>query len=1210
MKFKDLVRSGYSAWVNNSIVRVMKIMVLIMTTFLLQVSAAGFAQKLTFTRQNASLKELFTEIRKQTGYNVFWQEGKVNDAMKVNVSFKDAPLDDVLKKTLSGHELSYKIVNQTVVVTKKEKSFLETVSDYLASINVEGKIVDASTNLPIPKVSVTLKGSTRSVVADERGNFRFNSLPDEGTLIFSSIGFVTQEVKIRESMEVRMVMATQLLEDVTVSTGYQSVKKSSTTGSFSVLTAKDIESTPSVNLMERIEGKIPGVQVDIRKNTIQIRGVSSYNAQPPLVVIDGFPSINQDLTSISSGLVDGNVTYKNQPSTTGNAIISSFNPADIESITFLKDAAASAIWGAKAANGVIVITTKRGKKGPSELNFSATLGVSAPGNFSNLNTMSNEEYIDLERELVDKGFIQDPVANLIASPLNGYRTAPITEAQEWMFKAKRNPIYAGQRDSALNVLANRSNRDQLKDYLLQNAVTQQYNLSFSGGTDNTSYYVSGNYTKDQPVFKSNLGEKYSVLSNMTNTFLNKRITLSTGINYSYSKSQVNSAALQALSLSTFGLSPYEMLVDANGNRIQKGITLTTRTSDSLTRIKNLMPWTYNAIDELDYNNTVNTGNAVRINAALDGNVTDWLKLSVSGQIQKTIDDQINLKNENSFFTRDLINIGTNPLNTTLYGTRYGFPKGGIHNNARINRDDYALRGQLSVNKNWGTDHHFDMIAGTEIRQEKANGSTRTLYGYNEELSSSINVNTVGAAGRYTNIYGQTGIIPNPNNTISRSARRYLSYYSTATYAFKDKYYVTGSARFDDVNILGASRKARATPLWSAGLRWDIKKESFMDQLTWIDALSLRGSYGRSGNNPLQSANVSTVSVGSTDGYTQLPYSTIGYPVNQDIGWEITNMLNVGLDAALMNSRLNLSVDIYNKRTTDLLMSLPINSAYGWTTLSYNAGTLSGNGVDLNMIGYLMREKDWGWDANFNFSYNNNKITESRVIPLNSTGVRLTPGYSVDQLFVYRWAGLDNTGKSQIYAADGSILKSNNNNIVIDDIVSAGRTIAPYFGGFGTSVRYKSLSISARASYNLGHKFLIQKIDPSLYPTGGSYGGLIGNNKALVNRWRQPGDEAFTDIPGLTGVDINTVNRYMYSDLNVRNAGTIRLQQITLSYRVPKTMLKNTPFIKAVNIGATVSNLGLLWTANKEGVDPSYQMTDKFTNLPPTRNYIFNLNLSL
>ncbi|MDO7743984.1 MAG: SusC/RagA family TonB-linked outer membrane protein, partial [Pedobacter sp.] len=625
---------------------------------------------------------------------------------------------------------------------------------------------------------------------------------------------------------------------------------------------------------------------------------------------------------------------------------------------------------------------------------------------------------------------------------------------------------------------------------------------------------------------------------------------------------------------------------------------------------NLLPWTYNAIDELDYNNNVNSVNSIRVNAALDGKVTNWLKLSIAGQIQKGIEEQGNLQNENSFYTRNVINDGTSPLNTAVVGTRYGFPKGGIYNIGRINRDDYSLRAQFSVDKNWGTDHHFDMIGGTEIRQEKASGSRQTLYGYNEDLSSSVNVNTLGAAGRYYNVYGNTSSMPTPNNNISRTAKRYLSYYSTATYAFKGKYYVTGSARFDDINLLGASRKARATPLWSTGLRWDLRKEGFMDQLNWIDALSLRGSFGKSGNTPSQSANVSTVGLGSTDGYTQLPYSTIGYPLNQDIGWEITNMLNGGLDAILFGSRLNLSLDIYRKRTTDLFMSLPINSAYGWTSLTYNAGTLSGNGVDVNMIGYILRKKDWGWDANFNFSYNKNEITESRITPTASTGVRLTPGYAVDELFVYRWAGLDNTGKSQIYAADGSILKSNNNTITLNDIASAGRTIAPYFGGFGTAVRYKSLSISARASYNLGHKFLIQKIDPSLYPTGGGFSGLIGNNKALVDRWRQPGDEAFTDIPGLTGVDVNTVNRYMYSDLNVRNAGTVRLQQVTLSYRVPKTVLKNTPFIKAVNVGATVSNLGLLWTANKEGVDPSYQMTDKFTNLPPTRNYVFNLNLSL
>lgn len=1211
MKFQDLIRSGHSAWVNNSIVRVMKIMVLLMTTFLLQVSAAGFAQKVSFNKNNASLKELFTEIRKQTGYNVFWQENKVNDALTFNASFKNIPLEEVLNSVLPQQQLNYKIVNKTVVVTKRERTLVEKVTSFFTNIIAEGKITDGETGKPIPNVTVTLKGSTRSVVADEKGFFRFSGLPENAILQFSSIGYKAHEASAAEAMLIRMTAIAQTLEDVVVSTGYQNIKKGSTTGSFSVLTAKDIESTPSINLMERIQGRIPGVQIDVRTNTIQIRGTSSYQNQPPLVVIDGFPSLNKELTKVASGLIDPNPTNTNQPSTTGNSIISSFNPADIESITFLKDAAASAIWGAKAANGVIVITTKKGKKEKSDINFSATVGTSAPGNFSNMNTMSNAEYIDLERELVDKGFIQDPVANLIASPANGYRTAPVSEAQQWMFKAKRNPIYAAQRDSALNVLANRSNRDQLKKYLLQSAVTQQYNLSFSGGSDFSTYYVSGNYTKDQSVFKGNTGEKYNVLSNLTNNFLNNRITLTTGLNYSYSKSQVNSAALQALSLGSFGLAPYEMLVDENGNRIQKGVTFTTSTSDSLTRTKNLLPWTYNAIDELNYNNTINTSNQIRINTSLNGKVTDWLNINVSGQLQKSMDEQLNLQNENSFYTRNLINTGTNPTNVPITGSRYGFPKGGIYNTGKINKDDYTLRAQFEIRKDWNSKHHFDMIGGTEIRQEKSSGSRQILYGYNEDLSTSVNVNTVGTAARYNTIYaGGTSSIPAPQTGIFRNTRRYLSYYTSATYAYLNKYFITGSARFDDINVLGASRKARATPLWSTGLRWDVTKEDFMKELEWISSLTLRGSYGKSGNNPGQSTNVSTVTLGSTDSYSQLPYSTIGYPVNQDLGWEITGMFNLGLDAGFFNNRAILSVDVYSKRTTDLLMGLPLNSAYGWTSLNYNAGTLSGNGVDMSLFGTFIKARNWDWSADFNFSYNTNKITESRIEPLINTGVRLTPGYAVDNIFVYRWAGLDNTGKSQIYDAKGGIIASNNNTVALEDLASGGRTIAPYFGGFGTTLKYKQLSLYARASYNLGHKFLIQNIDQSLYPTGAGYDGLIGNNQALVNRWRQPGDEAFTDIPGLTGIDINTVNRYMYSDLNIRDAGNIRLQQISLNYNVPKNVFKSTPFIKGIHIGATVSNLGLLWVANKEGVDPSYQMTDKFTNLPPTRNYVFNINLSL
>ena len=1213
MKFQDLIRSGYSAWVNNSIVRVMKIMVLLMTTFLLQVSAAGFAQKVSFSKKDASLKELFTEIRKQTGFNVFWQEGKVNDALKFDASFNNVSLEEVLNKTLSPQNLGYKIINQTVVVTKKDKPFVDKITDFFSAISIEGKITDAETGKPIPNVTITLKGSTRSVVADDKGYFKFNGLPDNASLEFSSIGYKTILVSASgETMMIRLTPVAQTLQDVIVSTGYQTLKKSSTTGSFAVIDAKEIESSPSVNLLDRLMGKVTGVDINTRTNKIQMRGVNSYNGNyQPLVIIDGFPAINQNLTTITSGSINGNPNNQLQPSNSGNAILSTFNPEDIENITFLKDAAASAIWGARAANGVIVINTKHGRKGAQSINFSTSLSMSAPANFDKLTSMNSSQYIDLEQELVDKGFISDPVAALIASPANGYKSAPVSEAEQWMFKAIRNPIYAAQRDSALNVLRNRSNTSQIKDYLLQKAVSQQYNLSLSGGSENSSYYVAGNYTKDQPIYKSNSGESYNVISNLTNDFLNKRLKLSTGVNYNYSSAKVNSAALQALGVNSYGLAPYEMLVDDSGNKIYKGITFTKSVSDSLTKARNLLPWTYNAIDELNYNNTITTKNAIRINAALTGTITNWLNLTVSGQIQKNITDQVNNQNLNSYVTRDLINNSNNTANltNTAYLRLNGVPKGGVYNTSRSTNDDYSLRAQADVNKTFAEVHRINFIAGTEIRQSKYVGNEQTLYGYDENYSTSVSVPTTIY---YTTLVGGSNRFNAPG-TVFRGRTRYLSYYGNGTYSFQDKYFATASVRFDDINIIGVDRRDRARPLWSTGLRWDLKKESFLDKMDWVNALSLRATLGTSGNPPLTSNNYTTLATTGTDSYTQLPYTYISTPANQNIGWETTKMTNFGVDATLFNNRLNFTLDVYNKKTTDILASLPVNSTYGFNSIQYNAGNLSGHGVDLGLSGTVLKGRDWSWNSTLNFSYNTNKVTDARYQPSTTTvGTPvITSGYPLDNLFVYRWAGLDNKGQSQIYTADGTILSSTSTvTLKPEDRVYAGRTTAPYFGGFINTVNYKSFTLLVRATYNLGNKFLIQNINSSNYPNSASSQGLLATSQALVNRWRNPGDEAFTDVPGLTGVNFNSINRYIYSDLNVRDAGNIRLQQVSLNYSVPQYLLRATPFIKRLNVGATVSNLGLLWAANKEGIDPDYQMTGTYTNLPPTRNYVLTLNLSL
>lgn len=1212
MKFKDHIRSGYYAWINKPIVRAMKITILIMTTFLLQIHANGFAQKITLNHKNTSLKEFFSEIRKQTGYNVLWQESKVNDAMKIDALFKNRSLEEVLDKILTPLSLTYAIVNKTVVIKKKQKGLIDKLADYFSSVNIDGKILDAETGKPIPKVSVMLKGTSRTVLANEYGTFYFSSLPDDAVLVFSSVGYVTQELKAVQNMTVKMMMATQILEDVVVSTGYQTLKKVSTTGSFSVLTSKDLEATPGINILTMIQGSTPGVAVDVRNNKIQIRGTSSYSDNyPPLIVIDGFPAINQDLTTVTSSLISGNPNSNAKTQTSGNAILGQFNPADIESITFLKDAAASSIWGARAASGVIVITTKRGRKGPNTINFNTTVGVSDMPDFSKLTAMNSSQYIDLEQELVDKGFVQDPVAARAASPLNGYKTQPVSEAEQWMFKAKRNPIYTAQRDSALNVLRNRSNVDQLKKYMLQKAVTQQYNISFAGGSDNSSYYVSGNYTKDQPIYRSNSAENYGINSNFTNDFLSKRILLNTGLSYNYSSATVNNTALQALSVGNYGLAPYEMLVNDQGNKIYRGIGFTTSVSDSLARVRNLLPWTYNAIDELNYNNTITNKNSIRINASLKGIVTKWLNVSVSGQVQKNISDQINNQNLNSYLTRDLINNSTNPANLTnpAFMRLNAVPKGGVYQTSKTTSDDYGLRAQFDINKDFGTDHHFDMIGGTEIRQSKFLANQQTLYGYDEERSTSVAVSTVN---NYTTLVGGSTRLASPG-TVFKGRTRYLSYYSNGTYSYKGKYYVSGSVRFDDINIVGVDRKDRARPLWSTGLRWDTKKENFLDNVSWISALNLRGTLGTGGNPPLTSNNYTTISGGLVDSYTQLPYVTISNPANQQVSWETTRMLNGGLDASFLNYRLNFTVDVYGKKTYNILMSLPINSTYGFSTLQYNAGNLSGNGVDLGISGDVIRSKDWNWKSMLNFSYNTNKVTDSRFPPTAATiGTPvITSGYAIDNLFVYKWAGLDNTGQSQIYAADGTIIKSNSTQAIkAEDKVYAGRTTAPYFGGFNNSVKYKNITLFTRVSYNLGHKFLIKNINSTNYPNGAGSSGLLATSQALVNRWRNPGDEAITDVPGLTGTSFNSVSRYVNADINVRDAGNIRFQQISLSYTVPQYLLKKAPFIKSLIMGFTVNNLGLLWVANKEKIDPDYQMTDSFNNLPPSRSYLFNLNLSL
>ncbi|MCI1647456.1 MAG: SusC/RagA family TonB-linked outer membrane protein [Bacteroides sp.] len=1146
---------------------------------------------------NVSLQSGLDSIGKLSGYKMAYSLDLVSPYRNISLPRQQRSVSATLRLILSKTDLTYSFKGSNILIIKRTsvQNRSNVVDDDTKSIS--GKVYDNQGN-PLPGVTVRIKG--RNVGTTTDGNGRFSMMIQKGdALTLSFIGFITQTIKVNDDqyfLNISLVeSSTNLQEVVVVSNGYQKIDKTVATGSFELLTAKDIQSSPSVNIMERLEGKVPGVRFDVRNNTVQIRGTNSfYSSSTPLIIIDGFPAMDQSLANYPGTSLSGTSGDSN------NAILSSFNMSDIESITFLKDAAATAIWGSKAANGVIVIETKKGreKQGPPEVNYNMTLSVSAPANINKLNVMNSAQYIDLEQELFDNNYLTDPTTNP--------RYANISEAQQYMFAAQRGEITPEERDSKLQALSQGSNYSQIKKYLLQNAVTQQYNLSLSGHHQNGSYYVSGNFTDNTPVFKSNWAKNYSITANITNDFLNKKLSVYAGINQTYTNTKVNDAALTAISPGEKGLRPYDMLVDDEGNSINKAIIFTPEVIQSYEN-KGYLPWTYNTLDELHYSNTRYNKNSTRINARITAKPVDWLSVSLSGIYQKMTNEKTLLNELNSYNARDLINEGTTINNGTL---SYGVPLGGIYKTSNDFAEDYSLRGQISIDKSWNQINHIQFLAGSEIRQNQVKGYNQTRYGYDEDTQTSSAWNPTVA---YATIYGYNKTLGYYDGTILGNKQRYLSYYNNASYSYKNKYFVSGSMRFDDYSMIGVERSKRAKPLWSGGFKWNAKNENFLSNISWLSGLSARLTYGTGGTVPSTGTPFPLISITGRDAYTNLIYGSISSPGNQMLGWETTRTINEGIDLSLWQSRLNLTLEFYQKKSYGLMADVPFNSTYGWSTMTFNTGDLKGHGYDLKISGDIIRNAYWNWNVSFNLSYNTNKVTDNRF-PNTSTVVGstsiITTGYPVDNMFLYRWAGLDGNGQSQIYNAEGEKLSSTSYpTIKAEDRYYAGRTTPPYFGGLSQSIRYKNITLSLYASFEMGHKVLKNDINSSYYPTSTSYSGFLATSKALVNRWRKPGDENSTNIPGIINSNFNSIDWYLLSDAGLISGDNIRMNQITLNYNLPGSILKKLKAIRSLTIGASVSNLGLLWTRNKEGIDPDYIFSGSYTSMPPSKNYSFNLNVS-
>lgn len=1175
-------------------------------------------------QQKLPLSDAIKQIEQRFNANLSYEHNLLKEKFVNSDLLKGARLEEVLKKVLYPNQLvflyvdekSYSIVRRSGNdrIQSNENIVEESVLDVTERIS--GTVISSS-GKPIPLASVWVKDTRKGAKSDENGRFLIYDVKPTDVIMVTAVGFENVSITAgkRNQITFKMQEKDHMLEEVVISTGYQKISKERATGSAAVISSKDLEKIPSPNLIQRLEGQVPGLQVSIgagdrsftyNNNQLSVNsstrtiGQNDYN-----INVRGIGSIDAETEKSPLIVVDGAI------STIDLAML---NPNDIDNITILKDAAAASIYGVRAANGVIVVTTKKGSvTGIPRINFSVNSAFSGKPDLGYLKTMNSSQVIAYQEELVSKNILN---ANNIATNLYSYATYYPGEVAAAAIKLKNGQIGQQEYDNLVTPLKSIDNRSQIQQYLLRPMSSQQYNLSISNGTENNNYFYSASFANENPYTRGENGKRLTL--NLNNNWkLFKIATLSTSIRGTFFRNKQNGIGVsQIYDSGSSTLLPYQLLADSQGNGIAYD-RLTPGFVNSLG--SGYQDWNYNYLQELNETDRVLRNNNYSAVINLEVPFYKGLKGSVMYANERSFGNNRVFNGEASYANRSLLNRFT-PIGSNK--NSIGINKGGIYNIINTDVNNYTVRGQLSYDALLDQKHDISVIAGSEIRQTETGQSSNTLYGYNMQTGFNTVVNYLPSA--YPSIQGFNESLAGAPQQADRR-RRFLSYFSNAGYTYEGKYTISASVRYDDYNNFGLDRSFRATPLWSSGFKWNLRKESFLSDLQWLNQLGLRATYGVNGNITQDVRPFTYIALDDASrNPTGLPAASIIAIANPQLRWEKTYVTNIGLDFGLLDNRLSGTLDYYLKDGRDLLYGFPIGAPYVGTinsgTLKRNTATMSGRGIDLGINGVLLRNSNWQWDLTGNFSYNTNKITDNRFDPADIStftysytpiGISYLEGYPSDKLFVFRHAGLDANGLTQIYNKDGEIVSVKETLKSVDDLKYAGRTTAPYFGSVRTNLRYKDWSLYALLTYQFGNVFMKPSIESYMTPSRGFTIPKWDLSADIANRWRETGDEAITNIPAVTA-DIYgqySLYRYIYSDINVLKGDYVRLREVSLSYSIPKTFLSKLK-IEQVSLTGSVRNLGLIWTANKEGIDPDFiSSVGNTTNLRPVPSYNFSINVN-
>ncbi len=1093
----------------------------------------------------------------------------------------------LLTVRLSAHPLPGNALVKTHVVTTKDFTLL-------ADTTIRGRIT-AKDGSVLPGVSVTVKGKQTGTTTNMDGVFVLSGVASNATIIISNVGYETMEVKVaggRTAFNLVMESAANTLQDVVV-TGFQSIDKKKFTGAAVTLKAVDVKMDGYTDVSRMLEGRAAGVSVQNVSSTfgsapkVRIRGATSINGDnKPLWVVDGV--VLEDIVNISNDQLSSG-----DPTTLLGSSVAGINSNDIESFDILKDAAATALYGARAMNGVVVITTKKGRTGKPSINYVGNFSTQLKPMYADYNIMNSAEQMSVLGELERKGILTSDILSQSNWGVYGkmYSLLQLDANGNFPLQNTTEAKAAYLKNYAL------ANTDWY-DVLFRNSLMQEHSLSISSGTDKSQHFFSTSFYNDNGWTVADNVKRYTLNFRNNYTF-SDRLTagfLTTGS----VRQQKVPGTLKRVSNPVsgefnrdFDINPFSFALNSS-----RTLTAYDDQGDLNYYQRNFAP--FNILKELENNYIDINVIDLKLQGELGYKLTKHLKYEFIGALRYVKSSQEHQITENSNMANAYRAASTSSIrerNQFLYrdpdvpGAQpvVVLPYGGFYNRAEDKLLNFDVRNSLNYVNTFAEKHSLNLLLGQQIKYADRQNFSNIGYGYQYDNG--------GVPFVDYRILKQTIEASFPYYDLTKNADRFAAFYFNAQYTYDRKYNFYGTVRYDGSNQLGSSRTARWLPTWSFGGAWNLDEEKVMQDLNWLDLLKLRASYGLTAS--LGPATNSSYVLNSATTNRTFPTEresviNLTYLENADLTWEKNYQTNIGLDGGLFRGKVNFSLDVYSRTSFDLISRFKTAGIGGEAYKSANYADMTSKGAEILIGGQVIKRKDWGWRTNLTFGYNNTKISNAKNLPLIFDLVKAeggnTEGYPVNGLFSIKFDGLNHaTGVPQFINEEG---KSSNDVYLQSDSIAYLKYEGPVdptiTGGFSNTFNYKSFSLNVFVTYQFGNKIRLYPVFKTDYS---DYDALP---KEFNDRWEIPGDELITNVPSVLDAYYKTLqqgaspyNNYNYSTERVADGGFVRLKTVSLSYNLPGDALKRIGFNSLSITGAAI-NPWLIYSDPKlKGQDPEF-----------------------